>query len=301
MFPRTIDEIKSAVDSALVAYFESLKCRFDYGTNLAEGMEYSVMNGGKRLRPIFLALAYSAGCRQLGKVADINECMPFCIAIELIHSYSLVHDDLPCMDDDDMRRGKPSTHSKYGEAVGVLVGDALLNAAAELLTGCAESKDIRNATRAANRLFAYSGVYGMVGGQSLDISLTKENVTIEGVLKTYEGKTCALFSAALQSGAELSGLDANASRDFGEFGKQIGIAFQIVDDILNVTSTKELMGKSVGSDKEKGKLNILDVLSIDDANEMARCCTEKGIAIMVQYDESAAIVNLARDILSRKG
>jgi len=230
--------------------------------DLIESMAYSVLNGGKRIRPLLAILACEA---MGGKKEDV---MPLASALEMVHCYSLIHDDLPAMDDDDFRRGKPSNHKVFGEATAILSGDALLTYAFELITesNISDSQKIKAVKVLARR----AGKDGMVLGQVLDMSGCD---TFESLLEIYKRKTSDLLSAALSMGAIAAGGKGN---EFDLFGENIGIAFQIKDDILDVTSSSEVLGKPICSDEKNEKKTSLKFLSIDDAQEMVKNLTNEG-------------------------
>lgn len=223
-------------------------------------LRYSIENGGKRIRPILVYLgAEIAG----GKKEEVKE---LAIAIELIHSYSLVHDDLPSMDNDTLRRNKPTTHVKFGEGMAVLTGDAMLNLAYESVL--LKENLTMNHIKALGYMARCAGIYGMIGGQCIDIrDNEKKNMTFESLTRLYELKTSMLISAGLVSGAIASGADKKLVDALKLYARNVGIAFQIVDDILDVTSTEEVLGKNINSDKKLGKLTVLDFITLDEARE----------------------------------
>ncbi|MDR1101923.1 MAG: polyprenyl synthetase family protein, partial [Clostridiales bacterium] len=208
-----------------------------------EAMEYSLFAGGKRIRPI---LAMSV-CEMLG--GDDMKMMPFACAIELIHTYSLIHDDLPCMDNDDMRRGKQSCHVKFGEAIALLAGDALQSLAFEVMAQAEEEPKI--ILECIRTISVATGISGMVGGQELDLFGARE--TAEHLQKINLLKTGALIAAACWIGAIVAGADLVEYKKIGGYAKNIGLAFQVKDDILDVTGTREEVGKTVGSDATRNK------------------------------------------------
>lgn len=223
-----------------------------------EAMNYSFQAGGKRLRPLIMYRTYKA----YGGNEKIIE--PFMSALEMIHTYSLVHDDLPEMDNDELRRGKPTTHVKYGQAMAVLAGDGLLNYAFE--TALKAGDDIR-VLKALRVLANKAGIYGMIGGQTVDVESEKagSELTKEQILFTYENKTAALLQAALMIGAILAGASDEAVKNLEEVGYNLGVAFQLQDDILDITSTTSVLGKPVGSDEKNGKKTYVSYLGMDQA------------------------------------
>jgi len=229
---------------------------------LREAMRYSLLAPGKRIRPV-LALATAEA---IGR--DPNSVLPLAAALELIHSYSLIHDDLPAMDDDDLRRGRPTCHRVYGEAVAILAGDALYAEAFYLLLS-EQSGDPENVLAAAAMLAAATGVGGMVGGQYLDVAGSSAGGA-PGLRRLHELKTGRLIAAAVLCPLEI---DGSAQRDtipaFGTFAGELGVLFQIVDDILDVTGSRDTLGKAQGSDERLGKRTYVSEFGLDAARELA--------------------------------
>ena len=251
--------------------------------DITEAMSYSVLAGGKRLRAIMLIESF----RLFNNDSDMEKMLvhPFAAAIEFIHAYSLVHDDLPSMDNDMYRRGILTTHAKYGHAMGVLTGDALLNYAFETVTGTLKSLEklrgevvpelYARVSTAANILFTKAGYSGMIGGQVLDVYFPNDPNADKGLLKLrllkmYELKTSNLFRAALCAGAALAGASEADLKKLDSFSYNLGLAFQIDDDILDETATFEQLGKDIGSDRKNNKLTICTLLGIDAAKDLSR-------------------------------
>lgn len=225
---------------------------------VVEAMRYSLLGGGKRLRAALL-LAFYEACGGTGETA-----LPFACALEMIHAYSLIHDDLPCMDDDDLRRGKPSCHIAYGEATALLAGDGLLTHAFDVLLH-ADSEPLRT-LKAAGCLSQAIGVYGMIGGQVMDLANEEKSDVSEELLRQTDAlKTGALIRAACEMGCILAGADENKLSAAKAYAEKIGLAFQITDDILDVTSSTEELGKPVGSDMEQQKTTYVSVYGIEGA------------------------------------
>lgn len=234
-----------------------------YQKTVLEAMNYSVLAGGKRLRPMLMTETY----RLFGGKGKVIE--PFAAAIEMIHTYSLVHDDLPAMDNDEYRRGKKTTHAVYGEAMGILAGDALLNYAYETAAR-AFSMDTGGADvgRAFQVLAQKAGVYGMVGGQTADVESEGEaSVSMDKLSFIYRLKTGALIEAAMVTGAVLAGASAEEQQLVEQIAADIGMAFQIQDDILDVTSTLEVLGKPIGSDAKNQKATYVALMGMEQAKE----------------------------------
>ena len=230
---------------------------------IMEAMEYSLMAGGKRLRPMLMQEAYRL-CGGRGKVVE-----PFMAAIEMIHTYSLVHDDLPAMDDDEYRRNRKTTHIVYGEDMGILAGDALLNFAFE--TACRafgmEGADAARIGKALGILAGKAGIYGMVGGQVVDVQSTGKEISGETLDFIYRLKTGALLEASLMVGAVLAGSEEDRARALESIARKIGMAFQIRDDILDVESTREELGKPVHRDEKNQKTTYVTLNGLRHAKE----------------------------------
>ncbi|MBQ6659944.1 MAG: polyprenyl synthetase family protein [Lachnospiraceae bacterium] len=254
----------------------------DYNSELADAMSYSVMNGGKRIRPMLILLTYRAlGGRMVDERTLVD---PFMAAIEMIHSYSLVHDDLPAMDNDRFRRGKLTTHAKYGHAMGVLAGDGLLNAAFEAaLTAEGDETTKDRIIPALRVLAAKSGAYGMVGGQAVDVAKTGCPMTAYELDFVYRLKTGALLEASMQIGAILAGADDAVVKAMGEVAAKVGFAFQVRDDILDVSGAPEELGKPVGSDEKNNKTTYVTLYGMREAIETAERLSEEALEILARY------------------
>ena len=246
-----LDEINSALKEYLPAADDVV----------SQAMRYSVENGGKRIRPALL-LEF---CRVCG--GDYKKAVPFACALEMIHTYSLIHDDLPCMDNDDFRRGKPSCHIAFGEEYALLAGDALLTLAFETAMKSNLSAEIT--VKAAKELAKAAGVMGMVGGQVLDLQAEGKKVGVSDLQKTDELKTGELIRAACVLGCVCAGADDKKIAAAEKYAHDIGIAFQIVDDILDVTSDEETLGKPIGSDEENQKSTYVSLLGIEKSRKTA--------------------------------
>ena len=240
---------------------------------IIEAMNYSVAAGGKRIRPILLMESF----RMFN--GSGSAVRPFMAAIEMVHTHSLIHDDLPAIDNDDYRRGKKTTHAVYGEAMGILSGDALLNFAYETaLTSLEEPSDADRKIRAIRILAAKSGVYGMLGGQSVDVQNEKmgsTSLSSQELDYIYLHKTSALLEAALQIGAVLAGAGEREAAAMEQIGRKTGLAFQIRDDILDVTSTSEKLGKPVLSDEKNQKTTYVTLYGAEKAEEIVQDLTEE--------------------------
>ena len=234
-----------------------------------EAMNYSILSGGKRLRPMMMKEAFV----MLGGEGQLVE--PFMAALEMIHTYSLIHDDLPCMDDDEYRRGRKTTHVVYGEGMAVLAGDGMLNLAYETavkafdLLDDNDLKGYRRVAKALQILGNKAGIYGMVGGQVVDVESEEKEIAISGdmLLFIHQNKTAALIEAALMIGAVLAGANEETVEKMQLCARNVGIAFQIQDDILDVTGTMEELGKPIGSDEKNNKQTYIKIFGMDKAKE----------------------------------
>ncbi len=259
-----------------------------------EAMSYSLFAGGKRLRPIIMLLTAD----MLGGSAE--EVMPFACAMEMIHTYSLIHDDLPSMDNDDLRRGKPTNHKIFGEAFAVLAGDALLNKAFEI-TSSHSFKNPKNVLRALNELSSSSGSDGMIGGQIVDIQSENKKITPEELLYLHTLKTGAIIRASGKIGAILSNASDEQINAIDEYCKNLGIAFQIRDDILDVMGEEEVLGKKIGSDSENEKNTFVTLFGIENAKKSVYEYTNKAISSLDIFGERAdMLIELAKYLTDRK-
>ncbi len=284
---RIIDKKASDIEEILEAFLPAEK---GFEKTIYEAMNYSVKAGGKRLRPMMMREFF-----ELFLGTDEQTLKHFMCAIEMIHSYSLVHDDLPALDNDDMRRGRPSTHKQFGEAMGILSGDALLNAAYEQIAKAqadifknakADGSDlsdtmvVERAGRAAlafDKLSSCAGTDGMIGGQVVDVELTGQDIDAERLFYIYKCKTGALLAASMTVGAILGGADADAVSEVEKIGYDIGMAFQIQDDILDVTSSEEKLGKPIHSDEELNKSTYVAVHGLDASREAVDKYTDNAL------------------------
>ena len=261
---------------------------------LRESMEYSLMAGGKRLRPVLLMAAADA----VG--ADGTKFLPIACALEMIHTYSLIHDDLPAMDDDDYRRGKLTNHMVYGDAVAILAGDALLTLA---FTVILRQKDVSAETllRVVDEISRAAGAEGMVGGQVLDLRAEGVRISMEELRRVHMGKTGALFHAALRSGAILADATEKQLAALTSYADHFGLAFQITDDILDVVGTSEEIGKPVGSDEKNHKSTYVSLTSLEEAQELARRTAEEAEkALSIFGTEADFLRDLVAYLVNRK-
>lgn len=265
-------------------------------TTVAEAMTYACTDGGKRIRPV-LTLEF---CRLCG--GDVAAAMPFAMAIEMIHSYSLVHDDLPCMDNSLLRRGRPSTHAVYGETMALLAGDGLLNLAFETMLREASRAALpaERVLGAASALADASGIDGMVGGQVIDLQSEGKAIELSTLEALQEGKTAALLTAACVMGARLAGASPEQEEAARAFGYNVGLSFQIVDDILDVTASADELGKPVGSDADNEKVTYVSLLGLEEARRLAAERTATALEALAMFGEEAnSLRQLAQALLTR--
>lgn len=272
-----------------------------YQKTIFEAMNYSVLAGGKRLRPMLMEESF----RLFGGEGKVIE--PFMAALEMIHNYSLVHDDLPAMDNDEYRRGRKTTWTVYGDGMAVLAGDGLLNLAFETAAGAfslvSDYEEAKRVARALQILGKKAGIYGMIGGQTADIEAEngKSTLTEELLLFIHEKKTAALIQAALMIGAVLAGADEPAVSQMEKAAYNIGIAFQIQDDILDVTSTTEILGKPVGSDEKNHKLTYVTLKGIEASKEEVKKLSDEAIHILDSFEnKNEFLLELVESLITRE-
>jgi geranylgeranyl diphosphate synthase type II len=288
-----IIEFSNLLNENLYKYFESY---FEEYKVLFESMEYSVRNGGKRVRPL-LTLLFCDACG-----GDVKAALPMAEAVEYIHTYSLIHDDLPCMDNDDFRRGKPSNHKVYGEAMALLAGDGLLTAAFERIAvwGQAGLYSAETAVRAITELSAYAGSRGMIGGQVIDIqNENKPDISFDTLRLLDDLKTGALIEAACALGCIAAGADEEKILSAKRFASGIGLAFQIKDDILDVTGSLEKLGKMTGSDVENGKTTYVTLLGVEKCQQLVDELTEEALKELDSFQNNEALKEYAEYLAKR--
>lgn len=287
----TETEYRAIIENALEKYFVSFETMPQAG--LAEAMRYSLLAGGKRIRPL-LTLEF---CRISG--GDIEQALPVACAVEMLHTYSLIHDDLPAMDNDDLRRGKPTNHKIYGECTAILAGDALQAEAFGTILRCDLPPERRAAC--AEILAGAVGLDGMCGGQYLDMTGEGKALTAEELNEINTRKTGALLSAACQLGAAAAGAGESKLAAAAHFGAALGMAFQIRDDMLDVLSTDEELGKPVGSDAEENKNTYMALYGAEKCEETVRTLTQCAKTILSEeFDDTAFLFALADSLAERK-
>lgn len=276
---------------------ESLLATADRADRILEAMTYSLMAGGKRIRPVLCLAATEAAA------GDPEDAMPAACALEMIHTYSLIHDDLPAMDDDALRRGKPTCHVAFDEATAILAGDALLTLAFQTLS----SVEIHTAEQAAKwldviQLVSHAAGYcGMIQGQMLDMAAEKKQLTLAELKSMHRLKTGALIEASLISGAVLGGLNATRISMLESYAQNIGLAFQVTDDILNVEGDPEIMGKAVGTDKLRNKTTYPSLLGLKESKDFAGQLVENALQAIETFDDKAEPLRaIAKYIVKRK-
>jgi len=288
-----LNDRQNIVEDALGRY---LPAEDNIPAEIYKAIRYSVFAGGKRIRPILCLAAVEA----LG--GDIVPVMPVACALELIHTYSLIHDDLPSMDNDDFRRGKPTSHKVFGEAIAILAGDALLTEAFNLLSRSEKVRLPAERRLAVIQVIAQAaGISGMVGGQALDLLAEKTNPDLDALSDIHRRKTGALIVAAVKSGAIMCGASEQKVQALTDYGMNIGLAFQIADDILNVEGDSRLMGKQTGSDAARGKVTYPSIIGLADARIILSEHLAAAIQSIDDFDDRALPLRVIADyIINRK-
>lgn len=285
-----INQLSDIIQKRLIEIKKGFSCQYNQN-ELVEAMWYSLMAGGKRIRPI-LTLEF---CRMCG--GRIEDALSAACAIEMIHTFSLIHDDLPCMDDDDMRRGKPSCHKAYGEAMALLAGDALLNYAYELI-----SDDINvpceTKINLISNLSKSVGINGMIGGQVIDTTYDKE-FDEKTLLDMYSMKTGALLKTSCVMGCIAAGADSSKIYSAEIYAENLGLAFQIIDDILDVVGDEKLVGKPIGSDASCGKTTYVSLNGVEKSQNMAKKITDEAIEALNGFNDNEQLKELTRYLLER--
>ena len=261
---------------------------------LFDAMRYSVDAGGKRIRPVLL-LEFNRICG-----GEIKDALPFACAMEMIHTYSLIHDDLPCMDDDDMRRGKPSCHKAFGEANALLAGDALLNLAFETMLSANSSVSPELRIKAASVVGRFSGAEGMIGGQVIDLQNEGKKISEELLLTLYRDKTGGLLRAASTAGVILAGGSSEMISAADSYAEKLGLAFQIIDDILDCIGDEKLLGKPIGSDNKNNKTTYVTFHGIEGAKQKALELTNDAVSALNVFEDTTFLTQLSDYLCTRK-
>lgn len=280
-------------EEALFRYLPEVDC---LQKNVIRAARYSLSAGGKRLRPA-LVMEF---CRVCGD--DPETALPVACAIEMLHTFSLIHDDLPCMDDDDTRRGKPSCHKAFGEAVATLAGDALAMLPYQIIAEAGLRKTLSQdaALRIIKLLGELSGVWGMIGGQTVDIENEGKNPDVSVILEMYRMKTGALLEFCCKAGCIAAGAGAEKQLAAGSYGQRLGLAFQIVDDILDVTADEKLLGKPTGSDAADGKFTYVTAVGLEKAKERAVELTAQAKDFLGEFGDVEFLLGLTDMLLDRR-
>ena len=268
---KTFDEYRQMTEQALIPMLSSLG---DIPSPLWESMSYSLQGGGKRIRPVLLL----AACDMAG--GNISAALPFACALEMIHTYSLIHDDLPAMDNDDLRRGQPTNHKVFGENIAILAGDGLLNAAAELMAGSAVKMGDLRGCRALEIIMRHAGVTGMIAGQTEDVTSEGQPPFEDTVRYIHERKTADLLEAAVEAGLALAGAQEQEIEAGRQYALHLGMAFQMTDDLLDVTGSTDKLGKSVGKDQEQNKMTWVALKGVEGTQEDVRLEIEQAKAAL---------------------
>lgn len=284
---------KAHIDKCIEEYLPGEE---GFAARLAQAMNYSMLAGGKRLRPMLLEEAFFL----FGGEGRLHE--PFMAAIEMIHTHSLIHDDLPAIDNDELRRGRKTTHKVYGEALGILSGDALLNYAYETaFKAFSMTEDAALVGRALRILADKTGIYGMLGGQSVDVMNDGKPLTRELLDYIYENKTARLLEAPLMIGALLAGASEDEIRRMERIGYLVGVSFQIQDDILDVTGTTKELGKQVYSDEKNHKVTYVTLRGLEGARQDVRELSEKALTLFEGLPENNGFLKeLIRHLITRR-
>ena len=267
-----------------------------YQSKIMESMNYSLKAGGKRLRPILTLEA----CKIVG--GNEEDAIPFAMAIEMIHTYSLIHDDLPSLDNDDLRRGKPTNHKVYGEAMAILAGDGLLNYAYEIMLSSSLNKDNpEKYLRAIGEIAKSAGIYGMIGGQVVDVESENTLIPKEKLDYIHLNKTAAIMVGCMRAGAIVGNANEEQLEKVTKYAKNIGLSFQIVDDILDVTSDSQTLGKPVGSDEENEKCTYVSLKGLDESKRVVSVLTEEAKAVLDNFNaDTTALKKFADKMENRK-
>lgn len=291
-FAEDTREYREIIEEALSAYIAACGAP----RQLREAMEYSLNAGGKRLRPVLALFT----CDMLG--GDVRRALPFACALEMIHTYSLIHDDLPCMDDDDFRRGRPSNHRVFGEANAVLAGDGLLSYAFEIMIDAVKADVSENTINAAAAAALGAGVKGMVAGQAIDLaSETADDPGIDELRFIQANKTAAMIKASILAGAHIAGASEEQLAALGRYGEAYGALFQMTDDILDVEGDFEGMGKTLGKDEAENKLTYISLYGMSRAKELAEETARQAVDAIEIFGERAALLReLAKSCIHRR-
>ncbi|OOM80987.1 farnesyl diphosphate synthase [Clostridium puniceum] len=286
-----INNLKQDINDYLENYFVE---KGTYNKIIYDSCSYSLNIGGKRIRPILFSLSYYI------YKEDYKKVMPIAAAIEMIHTYSLIHDDLPCMDNDELRRGKPTNHVKFQENIAVLAGDALLNEAMIIMMDYA-LKNNQNSLKAAHGIAMAAGAEGMIGGQVVDILSEGKTISKEELQYMHAKKTGALIKGSVLAGAILANAPESDLNALEEYGEKLGLVFQIKDDILDVIGDAKILGKNVHVDEENDKTNFISIFGLEKCNELCKTLSEECIKILKNLTVNAeCLIELTYALLNRE-
>ena len=288
-----LSEYAEMTENALQKYLPQTEC---LQKSVLEAARYSLSAGGKRIRPA-LVMEF---CRVCGE--EPETALPVACAIEMLHTFSLIHDDMPCMDNDDMRRGKPSCHKAFGEATAMLAGDALAMLPYQIIAEAGLKKQLSQdaALKIIKLLGELSGIWGMIGGQTVDLENENKRPDVSVILEMYRMKTGALLEFCCRAGCIAAGAGADKQLAAGSYGQRLGLAFQIVDDILDVTADEKLLGKPVGSDAADGKYTYVTAVGLDKAKEKAAELSVQAKECLSDFPDNEFLTGLTDMLLDRK-
>ncbi|WP_246517222.1 polyprenyl synthetase family protein [Clostridium aciditolerans] len=287
----TIEKLKKEIENWISEHF---KDKGSYNKRVYEAITYSLDAGGKRIRPLLFLLTYML------KNNNYKSVLPVAAAIELIHTYSLIHDDLPCMDNDDLRRGKPTNHKVFGEAIAVLAGDGLLNEAMNIMFRYCIDND-KNAIRACSLISESAGIEGMVGGQTVDILSENTKIPIDQLYYMHSKKTGALIKAAIVAGAILGGSTEEDVKKLDYYGQKLGLAFQIKDDILDIVGDTEVLGKKAKSDLDNNKTTFITTYGLNKCMEMCNSLTSECVEVLDKVEgDTSRLKEITLFLLNRE-
>lgn len=286
-------EYAEMTEEGLAAYLPELNC---LQRSTVDAARYSLEAGGKRIRPA-LVMEF---CRVCG--SEPETALPIACAVEMMHTFSLIHDDLPCMDNDDMRRGKPSCHKAYGEATAMLAGDALAIMPFQIIAeaGLKKAFSMDAALKIVKLLAELSGISGMIGGQTIDLENEHKEPPVNIILEMYRMKTGALLEFCCKAGCIAAGAGADKQLSAGGYGQRLGLAFQIVDDILDITADETALGKPVGSDAADGKFTYVTAVGMEKAREHAKILTRQAEEFLADFPDRGFLSGLTKLLLYRQ-
>lgn len=297
-FKEELKRYQNIINQELEKYVRKHKCLEEV---LNQSMEYSLMAGGKRLRPILVLATYSL----LTDTANYSKCMPYAVAIEMVHNFSLIHDDLPGIDNDDFRHGKPTNHKKFNEATAILAGDGLLNNSYMVISDDIQKTDINKPEELKAKMQVFNefsvAVDRMIAGEYVDTEYEGKKITIEDLEYIHKNKTGALLTLCVRMGAILANAAPDDLENLTRYSQKIGLAFQVKDDILSEEGNEKELGKPVGNDKEKGKCTYVSQYGLEGAKDILENLTNEAVSSLEKYGEKAEFLRgLAQYIKDRK-